>query len=1438
MLEGSIFGTGTRVFVAAMLLAACSATGEPVNSVKAGASGPPTSKADVPQDWLFRAQQNIAQSEYNVTWQDHAALPGLGAAWQAPNRAHDLRTYFTSAGPRVVRRTDEVGSWTWGLELTGFGGGVSPSSPPSLNDVCTEGNRITFERDGLAEWYVNSEAGLEQGFTIYKAPESGTEVVVRMGVRGDLTAGLTSDGQTAEFLSAGGVVVMRYGNLHVTDAAGKSLPATMALQNGDSIELRVNADGAAFPLTIDPLATNAAWMAESNQASAYFGTSVSTAGDVNGDGYSDVIIGTSNYDNGETDEGRAYVFYGSASGLSISPNWTAESNQAGSHFGMAVSTAGDVNGDGYSDVIVGAPQYSNGETGGGAAFVYLGSASGLSAAPNWTAEGNQAGSYLGTSVSTAGDVNGDGYSDVVVGVPGWSNGQTGEGAAFLYYGSAAGLSVTANWSAESGQADANFGYSVSTAGDVNGDGYSDVIIGALAFDAGLTNAGAAFVYYGSAAGLPAFASWSALGGQAAAEFGFSVATAGDVNGDGYSDIIVGAPLYDGLLTDQGRAYVYYGSATGPSGTEDRILEISQSGAYFGYAVSTAGDVNGDGYADVIVGAPFYGNGQNWEGASFVFYGSALGLSSQVNWSAESDQASAYFGRAVSAAGDVNGDGYGDIIIGAPYFDNGQTDEGRAFVYYGSASTPSAAINWNVEGDGAGANLGYSVSAAGDVNGDGFADVIVGAPYYDHGKQLQGAAFVYHGSASGLSATADWQAEGGMVDAELGYSVAAAGDVNGDGYGDVIIGAPHYTDGESYEGAAFVYYGSPTGLFPAASWMKEGNQANAHFGSSVSTAGDVNGDGYSDIVVGSEAYSNGQTGEGRAFVYHGSPSGLSASPNWTAESDQANAMFGNSVSTAGDVNGDGYSDVIIGARQYNTGQTYAGRAYLYYGSSSGLSASANWTAQGDQVNEFFGHSVSTAGDVNGDGYSDVIVGAYAYSNGQPEEGRVYVYHGSASGLSPAADWTAESDQAGALFGTSVSTAGDVNGDGYSDVIIGAYGYSNGLANAGRAYVFYGSVSGLHATANWTVDGDKTNAALGWSVSAVGDVNGDGYSDVIVGAYGRTNGNGQSGAGAAAVYYGNGEAGRGLTLHPRQRLGDDSAPLAPLGRTVGSDVRLAALGRTPFGRSRVKLECEVKPVGTPFDGTGTVKTASWTSTGVDGVELSQHITGLWSGAAQHWRLRLLYNPATSPVQQKSRWLTAPVNGWEEADFRTPVIPMTGGIVINSNRSATNNPVVTLALTWAGGAGTGVVRMRFSNDGSTWTAWGPLAASKSYTLPAGDGHKTVRVQYLDKLNNKSAIYSDYILLDTTLPTGSIIINNGAATTATRSVTLKLTWADAGAGVSRMRFSDDGAHWTAWTPQTASRPYTLPAGLGYHTVRAQFLDGANNYSAVYNDYIKLVAP
>ncbi|MDY7078932.1 MAG: integrin alpha, partial [Chloroflexota bacterium] len=523
-------------------------------------------------------------------------------------------------------------------------------------------------------------------------------------------------------------------------------------------------------------------------------------------------------------------------------------------------------------------------------------------------------------------------------------------------------------------------------------------------------------------------------------------------------------------------------ADGLSATPDWTAESKQASAYFGYSVSTAGDVNDDGYADVIVGAYGYEDGQANEGRAYVYTGTVDGLGATPDWTADGDQVSAYFGYAVSTAGDVNDDGYDDVIVGAPGYDDGQTNEGRATVYFGSSTgITTGAAGWTADGDQAGAYFGRSVSTAGDVNGDGYADVIVGAPYYDDGQTSEGRAYAYYGTADGLSATPDWTAEGDQAYAYFGMSVSAAGDVNDDGYGDVIVGAYGYENGQAYEGRASVYHGAADELSARPDWTAEGNQPYAYFGYAVSAAGDVNDDGYGDVIVGAPYYDDGQANEGRAYVYTGTVSGLSTMPDWTAESDQVNGYFGRSVSTAGDVNDDGYDDVIVGAHGYGDGQAYEGRAFVYTGTASGLGTTPDWTAESGQAYAYFGYSVSTAGDVNDDGYADVVAGAPYYDDDQTNEGRVYVYTGTAEGLSAIPDWTAESDQANARFGYAVSTAGDVNGDGYGDVVVGAYTYSNGQTYEGRAFVYTGTAEGLGATPDWTAESDQANGYLGYSVS---------------------------------------------------------------------------------------------------------------------------------------------------------------------------------------------------------------------------------------------------------------------------------------------------------------------------------------------------------------------
>ncbi len=1215
--------------------------------------------AETPSDWLSRVQANIQRSEYQVSWQAETHRPNLPAAYQAPNRAHNLRTYFTSTGILLVPRQDSSTHWDLWMSLSGYGYRGNLQSVTSTAALSSAGNIVNYQRSAaLTEWYLNDERGLEQGFTLSAAPHprGNADLVVELAISTTLRA--TLNGDIVEFTDAIGKLQVRYSGLEAYDARQKRLPTHLELE-GNLIRLVVEDTGAVYPITIDPLLNSPAWTAESDQTSAFLGHSVRTAGDVNGDGYSDVIVGAYLYDNGQTDEGRAYLYYGSASGLSITPAWTVESNQASAYLGNAVHTAGDVNGDGYADVLVAAYQYDTNQTDAGVVYGFYGSANGLSATPDVVLTNGVGGTEFGYAVASAGDVNGDGYGDVIAGADNYTNGQTGEGAVYVYYGSSTGIQTTGEWRAESDSATAYLGYAVGGAGDVNGDGYADIIAGARGYDNGQTDEGAAYVYYGSGTGMTTTGRWLVEADQASAYEGCSVGTAGDVNGDGYADVIVGARQYTNGQSQEGQALVYYGAASGLPQTPAWTVESNQVSAYLGNAVGTAGDVNGDGYADVLIGAQFYDNGQADEGRAFVYYGSSNGLATTADWTAESDQASALLGFSVGAAGDVNGDGYADVVIGSSYYDNGQADEGRAFVYYGAPAGLKTTPHVTLESDQAEAHFGISPHAAGDVNGDGYGDVIVGAYLYDNGETNEGRVFLYYGSASGLSSSFSWSAEGNQAEAYFGFATGTAGDVNGDGYVDVVVSALYYDNDQTNEGRVYVYYGSANGLSATPDWI-ESNSANSNFGCSIGTAGDVNGDGYSDVLVGANTYGNGQYHEGKAYLYYGSASGLITTPVWTLESDVNDTLLGAAVGTAGDVNGDGYSDIMIGAEAYSSGYLYNnGVVYVYYGSVAGLQSNP-WMVTSNKSDDLIGSSVSTAGDVNGDGYADVLIGARRYDSGQTDEGKAFVYYGSADGLSTTANWTAESNQAYAEFGASVSTAGDVNGDGYSDVIVGAYAYDNGQVDEGRAFVYFGSSSGLSTTVDWGVESDQAGAYLG-TVSTAGDVNGDGYADILIGVDSYDNGS-LGNAGRVQVYYGNG--GQGVGLAPRQRASDDSASISGLGHSDRSDrFDLAVRAWSPFGRGKVKLEWQVAPLGTFFTSTTGVisgMSANWTNALASGVNLTETVTGLTAGTAYHWRLRLRYDQTTQPFQQYSRWFTPVWNGPQEQDLRTANTPVVEKVI----------------------------------------------------------------------------------------------------------------------------------------------------------------------------------
>ncbi|MCY2960772.1 MAG: FG-GAP-like repeat-containing protein [Planctomycetota bacterium] len=1184
-----------------------------------------------------------------------------GAVWSAAqggaSATDSQRGWNLAVSERGLRVSPLDGSTSaedpaWSFEIgTASFGRMGAAQAVTLGQPAARGERVDLDHGSLSEWFVRGEHGVEHGWTIPAAPEGDAKAPLWIGlhIAGDLSMHIVDDGSGAFLRDARGSLRLRYTDLVTFDASGRLLPSKL-MASPFGVGIQVGAQNAAFPITVDPVVQPPNWTFSPGQAGAtLLGWDGKTAGDVNGDGFSDIILTAAAYDEpAGADTGHVWVFYGHATGPSLSPDWEATgASTPGGAFGADAAGVGDVNGDGYDDIAVTAPTQ-----GGGKLFLYFGSATGLGPTGDPTnADFVYTGQQLfGFQVNPAGDVNGDGYADVIVDAEFEDVGVLVDaGRAYVFLGGPSGpvISATNPWIQNGTQNGGQFGRGA-TAGDVNADGYSDIVIGELGYNG---SAGRAFVFHGGVN----FASDHAAdwerneGSQPGMGFGYSVCTAGDVDGDGYSDVIVGSGGMTLSQTFEGAAFVYKGNFTGLSTTLTPLWygQGNAPSAFYG-KVSTAGDVDGDGFADVIVGAHAYAG----TGAAFLVHGGASGLGpSGVSGHQQivSPQAGSAFGSEVWSAGDVNGDGLGDVIVSAPQY-NGNA--GYFQVNLGSPAPQASLLGGYtqplvepgpLQAGTPSSRTGRSVSSAGDVNADGFNDIIVGSPEF--GATDNGRVQVFLGSANGLNlATPFWTLDSPNTGERFGWSVSA-GDIDNDGKSDIVVGAPRYSLGQTDEGRVYVFKstGAPITTFTP-TWSFESNQAGALFGSAVSALGDVNADGFSDIAVGAPGATSSQ---GSVTIFHGRATSLaSIAPAITITSGVPGSEFGSALALVGDLNLDGFGDLVVGAPKLDNPQVDEGRIYVYVGSYTGISSTPAGQEESQQAGAMLGSSIAQCGDINGDGRAEVLVGAPGY-DAATSGGAAFLFRNQSLGsaITLVLLDAKTGAQANSQYGLAVSAGGDVNGDGWSDVLVGAPDFDGNLSNQGRIYLYLGSSTGLATSPSETYDGPLANARLGESIALGGDVNGDGLSDPIGGVPSANNDDG----GVIPL------TGGGVTswrVTSSQRQVSDTQALQILGRTNELNQFQINLGlqngagntATAMGRAPVKLEWEIQPVGTTLNGSAIQAQVSFLDSGAlgAGLRLSKNVTGLLDGTAYHWRARTVVR---NPYYPHTRWTTIQLDGLQE-------------------------------------------------------------------------------------------------------------------------------------------------------------------------------------------------
>jgi len=464
------------------------------------------------------------------------------------------------------------------------------------------------------------------------------------------------------------------------------------------------------------------------------------------------------------------------------------------------------------------------------------------------------------------------------------------------------------------------GQRVNIAGDINGDGIGDLIIGAFAATPHGSYSGSSYVVFGSSAGFASNIQLSTLDGstgfrldgvKANDRAGVSVSGAGDVNGDGIDDLVIGASGADPNGNYSGSSYVVFGKTSAFASSMDLGALDGSTGFRLdgvaandlsGYSVAGAGDINGDGIDDLVIGAVGNPNGTS-SGNAFIVFGKTDAFASSLNLSTldgstgfrlDGVAAYDYAGRFPSGTGDINGDGIGDLIIGAFGADPNGAYSGSSYVVFGKTDAFASSMDLSALDGSTGFRLdgvaaydfsGHSVSGAGDINGDGIDDLIIGAYRASPNGNYSGSSYVVFGKTTAFTSSMDLSTLDGHTGFRLdgvaagdfaGYSLGGLGDINGDGIDDLIIGADGASPNGSYSGSSYVVFGK-TGVFASSmdlgtldgntGFRLDGVQPQDFSALSVHGAGDINNDGIGDLIIGAPRAPNGSN-SGRSYLVFG------------------------------------------------------------------------------------------------------------------------------------------------------------------------------------------------------------------------------------------------------------------------------------------------------------------------------------------------------------------------------------------------------------------------------------------------------------------------------------------------------------------------------------------------------------------------------------------